>query len=262
VPVPDDEDQIMYVWCDNLTSYISSLGYFTDHEQREWWDDATVTHVIGKDIARFHALNWPAMLSTAGVKTPDQLFIHGFITCEGQKMSKSLGNVVAPGEVADKYGVDALRFYLLHEVPVGGDGDFTWEHFASVYNAMLRNQLGNLLNRVMVLLRKDDGTLAGTFESPMKLGGAVAPHQALYAQKMDSFEVHLALQAVMKIVDTGNQMMQQHQPWSKDHTLKRARRCSRSSPSCSATSRCSCCRSCRRRRRRSAPSWACPMRRR
>ncbi|PIR51921.1 methionine--tRNA ligase, partial [Candidatus Peregrinibacteria bacterium CG10_big_fil_rev_8_21_14_0_10_49_16] len=106
IPVPDDEGQTMYVWCDALTNYISGLGYFTDHEERQWWDDAEVIHVIGKDIARFHALYWPAMLKHAGVRIPDRLLIHGFLTSEGQKMSKSLGNVVVPQEVIEKYGVD------------------------------------------------------------------------------------------------------------------------------------------------------------
>ena len=99
IPVPDDEDQTMYVWCDALTNYISPLGYLTKKEDKTYWDDAEVTHVIGKDIARFHALYWPSMLKNAGVKTPDKLLVHGFLTSEGQKMSKSLGNVVVPSEL-------------------------------------------------------------------------------------------------------------------------------------------------------------------
>lgn len=218
VPVPGDENQVMYVWCDNLTSYISSLGYFTDKATPEWWDGATVTHVIGKDIARFHAINWPAMLQCAGVKTPDRLLIHGFITSEGQKMSKSLGNVVNPEEALAKYGVDALRFYLTHEVPVGNDGDFSWSQFDNIYNGILRNQMGNLLNRVVVLLKKGDSMLASSFVSPMKLEEAIAPFKKTYAEKMDALEFHAGLQAVMRIVEVGNAMMQTHQPWSKDHT--------------------------------------------
>jgi methionyl-tRNA synthetase len=218
IPVPDEEGQTMYVWCDALTNYISSLGYLTDHEQREWWDEAEVTHVIGKDIARFHALIWPAMLLQGGIRTPDRLLIHGFLTSEGQKMSKSLGNVVVPDEAIGKYGVDALRFYLSHEIPVGNDGDFTWTQFDGVYNGMLRNQLGNLLNRVMVLLKKADGTLDAAFPVTMKLDEAVEAQKNVYGEKMDAFETHLGIQAAMRIVDIGNQMMQQHQPWSKEHT--------------------------------------------
>ena len=127
--------------------------------RKKWWDEATVTHVIGKDIARFHALIWPAMLKNAGAETPDRLLIHGFLTSEGKKMSKSLGNVVVPQDVIDKYGVDALRFYLSHEIPVGNDGDFSWKRFGELYDAKLRNQIGNLLNRVLVLLKKEGGEL-------------------------------------------------------------------------------------------------------
>jgi methionyl-tRNA synthetase len=218
VPVPDEQGQTMYVWCDALTNYISGIGLLTDHAEPEWWDDANVTHVIGKDIARFHALIWPAMLKHAGLKTPNRLLIHGFLTSEGQKMSKSLGNVVVPDDAIGKYGVDALRFYLSHEVPVGGDGDFTWEHFGNIYNALLRNQLGNLLNRVMVLLKKQDGSLAPVFASPMKLDAVIAEHWQTYAEKMEAFETHTALQTVMRVVDAGNGFMQNHQPWSKEHT--------------------------------------------
>src|SRR3989344_6438878 len=129
IPVPGDEEQTMYVWCDALTNYISGIGLLTDHAEEKWWNDAEITHVIGKDIARFHALCWPAMLKNAGlpVPPPQKLLIHGFLTNEGQKMSKSLGNVVKPEDVIKHYGVDPLRFYLLHEVPVGRDGDFSWD---------------------------------------------------------------------------------------------------------------------------------------
>ncbi len=252
IPVPDEEGQTMYVWCDALTNYISSLDYFglnkgpidsaplrsgssdsarsglstegaktmseAPQGRVEWWDDAKVTHVIGKDIARFHALIWPAMLKHGGVRTPDRLLIHGFLTSEGQKMSKSLGNVVKPDEALAKYGVDPLRFYLSHEIPVGNDGDFSWSQFDNVYNGILRNQLGNLLNRVTVLLKKQGGELAANVASPMKLGDVVAEHRKTYEEKMNAFETHAGLQTVMSVVASGNLMMQTHQPWSKDHT--------------------------------------------
>ncbi len=216
VPVPGDDEQVMYVWCDALTNYISGLGYFTDHEQREWWDDAHVTHVIGKDIARFHALIWPDMLKHAKTRCPDKLLIHGFLTSEGEKMSKSLGNVVVPDDVIKKYGVDALRFYLSHEIPVGNDGDFSWKHFASIYDGLLRNQIGNLLNRVIVLIKKQDGKLSSSFDSPMTTAKGVTAHWIQIKQSMDAFEFHHALNHVMAVVSLGNAMMQTHQPWSKD----------------------------------------------
>ncbi len=213
VPVPNDPNQVMYVWCDALTNYISGLGYFTDHEQKEWWDDAEVTHVIGKDIARFHALIWPAMLRNAGVKTPDRLLIHGFLTSEGEKMSKSIGNVVVPDDVISKYGIDPLRFYLSHEIPVGNDGDFSWKRFGELYDAKLRNQLGNLLNRVLVLLKKDDGNLtAGSHPDPALL----LDDWKRYAQALENFELSIALSVATDLADRGNKFIDVEKPWAKE----------------------------------------------
>jgi methionyl-tRNA synthetase len=213
VPVPEDPDQVMYVWCDNLTSYISSLGYLTDKPMTEYWDGAEVTHVIGKDIARFHALNWPAMLQCAGLKTPDRLLVHGFITSRGQKMSKSLGNVVDPEEVLAKYGVDALRFYLMREVHVGSDGDFTWEQIDGIYNGTLRNQLGNLLNRVLVMLRKEGGAL--TVPSTPQILDAWRERDAWrrYAESMDAWELR-GVDVAVELVQWGNKLMDDHKPWT------------------------------------------------
>ncbi|MBI3619378.1 methionine--tRNA ligase [Candidatus Peregrinibacteria bacterium] len=212
VPVPNEPDQVMYVWCDNLTSYLSSLGFFTDHEMREWWDDAEITDVIGKDIARFHAINWPAMLQCAGVKTPERLLIHGFITSDGQKMSKTLGNVVVPSDVLDLYGVDPLRFYLSHEIPVGNDGDFSWKRFGELYDAKLRNQLGNLLNRVMVLLKKEEIPLAHTKHA---LRHEAALRWEDFQKAMNAFEFHLAIQAAFDLSQSGNVYIDVHKLWAK-----------------------------------------------
>lgn len=228
IPVPDDEGQTMYVWCDALTNYISGLGYFQPctcpygpegvacHERGtqcrvEWWEGADVTHVIGKDIARFHALIWPAMLKHAGVRPPDRLLVHGFITSEGQKMSKSIGNVVNPAEVIAKYGVDALRFYLLREIPVGNDGDFSWEHFDSVYSGVLQHQIGNLLNRVVVLLCKDGQAfhLPGASQEEQKIG----MQWEEFSRHMDAFEVHRGAEDATDLARFLNLAMQERQPW-------------------------------------------------
>lgn len=236
IPVPDDPEQTMYVWCDALTNYVSGVGMFVDPKlAKEWWNDAEVTHVIGKDIARFHALIWPAMLKAAGVRTPDRLLIHGFITSEGQKMSKSLGNVVLPAEPiekikqgvlgnpknatlnltetdAERMGIDALRFYLLHEIPVGNDGDFSWTHYSGMYDGVLRNQFGNLLNRVIVLLNKGGGMLAfgGASEEQQK----VAEQWAKWEKHLADFELHAALQDATELVRVLNLSMEQRKPWS------------------------------------------------
>lgn len=211
VPVPDDKDQTMYVWCDALTNYISGLSLLTDHPEQQWWDDATVTHVIGKDIARFHALIWPAMLKAADVRTPDRLLIHGFLTSEGQKMSKSLGNVVKPDDVLAHFGgnPDPLRFYLSHEVPVGNDGDFSWKNIDALYDAKLRNNIGNLLNRVLVLLRKEGGAL-GTFGEPTFL----TDHSVEYRKAMDEFRLSEALQIAIQIAEESNKYIADVQPWT------------------------------------------------
>lgn len=214
VPVPDDDGQTMYVWCDALTNYISGIGLLTDHADSQWWEDAKVTHVIGKDIARFHALIWPSMLKHSGVRIPDQLLIHGFLTSEGEKMSKSLGNVVRPEEVLQKFGgnPDPIRFYLSHEVPVGNDGDFSWDRFEKLYDSKLRNALGNLLNRVLVLLQKEGGQVrvpsVPEFEAQAKEGFAQ------YAAAMDSFNLHDGLHGAMHLVDLSNAGIDATKPWS------------------------------------------------
>lgn len=218
VPVPGDENQVMYVWCDALTNYISGLGLLTGHAEPAWWDDAEVTHVIGKDIARFHALIWPAMLKHADVRLPARLLIHGFVTSKGQKMSKSLGNVVNPVEVIEKYGVDALRFYLSHEIPVGNDCDFSWKRFGEVYDAKLRNQLGNLLNRVLSMLKKQSGELDPSFSHTIKLNDLVAENWHVYEKYFSSeqgLDIHTAIAAAMNNVERSNNLMTAHSPWTK-----------------------------------------------
>ncbi len=216
VPVPEDPDQVMYVWCDNLTSYISSLHYLRSDAMTEWWDDAQVTHVIGKDIARFHAVNWPAMLLDAGIKTPDRLLIHGFLTSEGQKMSKSIGNVVVPQEVIAKYGVDPLRFYLSHEVSVGNDGDFSWKRFQELYDAKLRNDLGNMLNRVMVMLGKLNTDLRQGTESI----GPFVNIWARYEESMNGFDLQAALALVLHAVSDLNRLFNEAAPWKEEPVLQ------------------------------------------
>lgn len=213
IPVPNDSEQVMYVWCDALTNYISGLGYFTDCEERKFWDDATVTHVIGKDIARFHALIWPAMLKAADVKTPDQLLIHGFLTSEGQKMSKSLGNVVKPEEVLAHFNgnPDPLRFYLSHEVSVGNDGDFSWKRIDEVYDSKLRNQLGNMLNRVLVMLNKEQAQLTIPVSSEDVQSAAMS--WSAYEDAMARYDIHAALQYVTGGIDKMNADFNAAAPW-------------------------------------------------
>lgn len=149
VPVPGDKSQVMYVWCDALSNYITALGYGRDDSlYREFWPGM---HVIGKDILRFHAAIWPGMLLSAGLPLPTKILVHGFITSGGKKMSKTLGNVIDPEELLREYGTDAVRYYLARYISPLEDGDLTKEHFKEVYNADLANGLGNLASRIMQL---------------------------------------------------------------------------------------------------------------
>ncbi|MCL4418305.1 MAG: methionine--tRNA ligase [Actinobacteria bacterium] len=150
VPVPNDDSQRMYVWFDALNIYQSGVGFgWDDAKYNKWWP--ADLHVIGKGILRFHAIYWPAFLLSARLKLPKSIFVHGYFTVNGQKMSKSIGNVVDPNEIIDKYGTDALRYYLLREIPSTADGDFSENRLKEVYNADLANNLGNLISRVAKL---------------------------------------------------------------------------------------------------------------
>ena len=146
VPVPGDKDHVMYVWMDALTNYLSVLDY-PDREGRfaEFWP--CNLHVIGKDITRFHTVYWPAFLMAADLPLPKQVFAHGFLTVKGEKMSKSLGNVLDPMVLTDHYGVDALRYFFLREVPFGRDGSFSDEAIVNRVNADLANDIGNQAQR-------------------------------------------------------------------------------------------------------------------
>lgn len=149
IPVPGDDSQVMYVWCDALANYITALGYGRGDNKlfKKFWP--ADVHVIGKDILRFHAAIWPAMLLSAGIELPQSILVHGFITSRGKKMSKTLGNVIDPNELLADYGTDAVRYYLARHISPFEDGDLTLENFKDVYNGELANGLGNLASRIM-----------------------------------------------------------------------------------------------------------------
>ena len=153
VRVPGDDSQTLYVWFDALTNYLNGVGYGDDPDTfaRYWQNADRIIHVIGKDVLKFHALYWPAMLSSVGLRLPTDLHVHGFLTVNGQKISKSLGNAVDPFPIIERYGADALRYYLLRYVPSGEDSDFSHERFAEIYESDLANGLGNLVSRLEAL---------------------------------------------------------------------------------------------------------------
>ncbi|MBI2628123.1 MAG: methionine--tRNA ligase [Candidatus Niyogibacteria bacterium] len=171
VPVPGDAEQTMYVWGDALTNYISALGYGQEKETlfKKLWP--ANLHIIGKDILRFHAAIWPGMLLSAGLPLPEKIMVHGFITSRGQKMSKTLGNVVDPFDLAERYGAEAVRYYLLREISSFEDGDFTEKKFKENYNANLANGLGNFVSRVSKMIFQYFG---GAMEKPAQTALAAA----------------------------------------------------------------------------------------
>lgn len=153
IPVPGDESQVIYVWFDALINYVTGIGYADDEKKFKKYWPADV-HVIGKGILKFHAIYWPAMLLSAGIDLPKELFVHGYVTVKGQKIGKSLGNVVDPSELVKKYGTDSIRYFLLRYIPSYQDGDFSLELFEERYESDLANDLGNLLQRVLVMINK------------------------------------------------------------------------------------------------------------
>lgn len=209
VPVPGDESQVMYVWFDALSNYINALDYAEDGKLYEkFWnsDDVRRVHVIGKGILRFHAIYWPAMLLSAGVKLPHEIFVHGYITSEGEKMSKSLGNVKSPQELVDEYGVDAVRYYLLREIPSHGDGDLSKKRIEERY-AELANQLGNLVSRVAAMSNKYfNGKL-----SRVDLDWDVAMNQLDTAMKDYDFKRYTDI--VFEVVSNANEMTDKEAPF-------------------------------------------------
>jgi methionyl-tRNA synthetase len=211
VPVPGDDSQVMYVWFDALPNYISAIGYPDGDKFKTYWP--ADVHLIGKDILRFHAALWPAMLMSAGLELPKQLFVHGFISSEGHKMSKSLGNVVAPKDIIDKYGVDALRYYLLREIPSDADGDFSWARMEAVYNADLANDLGNLVQRVQVMFGKYFDHIIGD----------LPPHShdvRPYQEAMAALRFDKALTEVWLLIRGLNQFLEEEKPWELAKTDK------------------------------------------
>lgn len=213
IPLPSDPASVVYVWFDALINYASAVGYGTDDGLFQRWWPADL-HVIGKDITRFHCVIWPAMLLSAGLPLPAQIFGHGWVHLRGEKMSKSLGTSVDPLEAAARFGVDALRLYLVKEIPYGADGDFSFERLEERYNADLANNLGNLASRVTAMAhRYRSGVLR-----PQGNGGRLAPLasevQAIYRTAMDGYALHHAAAAVFRLIDATNEYIAEQQPWA------------------------------------------------
>lgn len=215
IPVPGDEKHVMYVWIDALANYLSSVG-FPNNAQHAYEMMNVCTHIVGKEILRFHAVYWPAFLMSAGVPLPQRIFAHGWWTCEGQKMSKSVGNVVDPLEMIDKYGLDQLRYFLFKAVRFGEDGDFSEEALQNCISFDLANDLGNFVQRVLAFIQKSDGKFVADYnfdEDEEKLSFESRSLIPTMRKFIDVQDIHSALESVRKLVASGNRFVAEKRPW-------------------------------------------------
>jgi len=217
IPVPDDPTQIIWVWFDALTNYITALGYAKDSEkfQEFWQENENKLHIIGKGISRFHCIYWPAILLSAKLSLPNTIFIHGYITVSGQKMSKSLGNVIDPFELVKRYGTDPVRYFLLREISPTEDGDFTDEKFRERYNADLAKGLGNLVARVITLatkLKTQNSELQLKTQN-LKLKEKIDKTQEKYKKALEEFKFNEALISIWDLIHFCDKYIEEKRPW-------------------------------------------------
>ncbi|GAB2550325.1 methionine--tRNA ligase [Leucobacter ruminantium] len=218
IPIPWDSSHVTYVWFDALLNYVTATGYGSNAEEfaRRW----PANHIVGKDILRFHAVIWPAMLMAAGLEVPEHVFAHGWLLVGGEKMSKSKLTGIAPNEITDTFGSDAFRYYFMRAISFGHDGSFSWEDLSARYQAELANGFGNLASRVLAMNAKYfDGVVpeasAGA-EQPADIAiRELAESVARRAdEKIDAFAIHEAIAAIWELVDALNGYVQEQQPWS------------------------------------------------
>jgi methionyl-tRNA synthetase len=216
VPLPIAPDQVVYVWFDALINYISALGYGSSDDARfkKYWP--ADVHIIGKDITRFHCLIWPAMLMAADVEVPKSIFGHGFVYNRGEKMSKTIGNIVDPIDLAGFFGPDALRYLLLREIAFDRDGDFTVELFVARYNAELANELGNLYSRTLAMTHKFcGGEVSAWSDSAARDSARLLENVAAdYRRQMDRLAFDQGLAAVWRSVQAANRFIEERKPWA------------------------------------------------
>jgi len=220
ISVPGDPEQVMYVWYDALGNYITALDYANEGPlyQRYWVENPNRVHVIGKGILRFHTVYWPAMLLSAGVPLPTQVLVHGYVTIEGEKISKSRGNVIDPVELVGQYGTDAVRYYLLREIRATQDGDFALERFVRAYNQELADQLGNLLNRTISMVKRYfDGIVPAPgllVEGDQQLVSLAKALPGRIDDALAEFAPEDALAAIWELVNAANKYVADSEPWT------------------------------------------------
>ncbi|MDC0074680.1 methionine--tRNA ligase [Alphaproteobacteria bacterium] len=227
IKVPNDDEHVMYVWLDALTNYITGLGYpdLNNDKFKKFWP--ADIHIIGKDIVRFHAVYWPAFLMAANIELPKQIFCHGFLNIEGNKMSKSLGNVLSPNELISTYGIDQLRYFLLREVPFGQDGSFSHTQIIQRINGDLANDYGNLAQRVLSMVYKNCDQRIPNY-SDLETGDIdlLDEINSLYPKYRELIEqdlaFHLTLTEIWKIISKVNRYIDTNEPWVlKNSNIKR-----------------------------------------
>lgn len=221
--MPGDASQVMYVWCDALTNYLSGIGYTTDRVKFDCYYP-TYLHVIGKDISRFHAVIYMAMLMSADMELSENILVHGFVNVNGQKLSKSLGNAVAPADILADYPSDALRYFVaVGGGEVGSDIEYSAEGFKNLYNSGLVNGLGNIANRISVLFCKyyPEGVSTEGFTLDANIEETIHLAYTQYGDSMGAFDLRSAYSAVTALIDTANMYFDTEKPWTiKDDSEK------------------------------------------
>jgi methionyl-tRNA synthetase len=220
VPVPGNDKHVMYVWVDALTNYITAAGF--PDETSERWNYWPAIHMIGKDIVRFHAVYWPAFLMSAGIELPAKVFAHGFLLVKGEKMSKSIGNVVDPFALIDHYGLDQVRYFFMREVPFGQDGSYSPEAIATRINSDLANGIGNLASRCLSMINKNcDGKMPQCGElSDQDKALLETADKVIESARVDmaAFQIHKALASIIDVVADGDRYFASQEPWALKKT--------------------------------------------
>ena len=214
IPVPRDPSQILWTWFDALSNYINAVGY-SDNPKRfkKWWP--ADLHIVGKGVIRFHAIYWPAFLLLAKLSLPKTIFVHGYLTSGGQKMSKSLGNIIDPFELVQKYGTDAVRYFLLREIPSTEDGDFTYQRFEERYNSDLAKGLGNLVARVITIAKgiKTQNSKLKTTAQNSKLKKEIEKTWEDWRSSLDNFKFNEALISIWDLISFCDRLIERERPW-------------------------------------------------
>jgi methionyl-tRNA synthetase len=213
IPLPFAPDNVVYVWFDALINYATAVGYGTDQARFERWWPADL-HIVGKDITRFHTVVWPAMLMSAGLAVPKQVFGHGWVHFGGHRMSKSLGTSLDPSAVAQRFGPDPLRLYLVKEISYGGDGDFTWERYEERYNVDLANNLGNLVSRLAAMAEKYRDCRLQPSGSGGRLAEVADAVLTRYRASMEVYALHEGAAAAFHLIDATNEFIAETAPWT------------------------------------------------